>query len=327
MFANIGIIVVLCTIVYFCGRYSETGDYQILNGEITGKERVHGTYEQPYSCNCREECSGSGKDRSCWEECDTCYETHYTVKWWANTTIGDMKIDSEDSTSRRVYNCADPQRYTSIQNGEPVSDYSHYTNYIKATRDSLFNTKETKQSFAYPQIYDIYRYNHITNVDAEIDVTKLNNAVSDVVKKLGTQKHANVQVFTTKASDVKALRTDVENQWMGGKVNDVTIFIGTDGKTILDADAFTYARSKQNELFAVKMRDALIGMDYNEINIANTIDNVIRKEYHRPDLKDFEYLKDQVEPPDWCIILCVLLSIFGTLGLSYYFYNNDEMEY
>ena len=91
---------------------SAVSDTEIINGKITGKERVHGTYEESYSCNCRSESyrnsDGSSSSRTV---CDTCYRTHYTVHWNCSSTVGGYTIDSEDSLSSLVYGYPDPRRW------------------------------------------------------------------------------------------------------------------------------------------------------------------------------------------------------------------------
>src|SRR5882672_7970197 len=114
---TIGVTAIVTVVVYFAGIAGVTWDKEIWNGQITGKERTHGSYVRSYSCNCTTTCYGSGNSRSCSESCQTCYEDHYTVDWRAHSTLGDFQIEYLDRTSRRVYSTPDPQRYTIIQNG------------------------------------------------------------------------------------------------------------------------------------------------------------------------------------------------------------------
>ena len=40
-------------------------------------------------------------------------------------------------------------------------------------------------------------------------------------------------------------------------------------------------------------------------------------------MKEFEYLKDDIEPPTWLIVLCLVLGIGGSIGVSFVFYKHD----
>src|SRR3989344_1255733 len=88
MVINIVVVVLLSLGVWELGKYGQLIDMEILNGHVTSKNRAHGHYIRSYSCNCRETCSGSGSNEYCSQECDTCYEDHYTVTWTADTTVG-----------------------------------------------------------------------------------------------------------------------------------------------------------------------------------------------------------------------------------------------
>ena len=111
---QIAVSCLVLSIVWFAGSYSQTHDTEIWNGEVTNKTRHHDDYVRSYSCRCRQSCSGSGDSRSCHEVCDTCYEDHYTVEWYLDTTIGKVRLKYRDSTSRRVYNEPDPANFSLI---------------------------------------------------------------------------------------------------------------------------------------------------------------------------------------------------------------------
>src|SRR5690349_2291120 len=50
---------------------SSKHDTEILNGRVTSKTRQEVSCRHSYQCHCHQVCSGSGKRRSCSEECDT----------------------------------------------------------------------------------------------------------------------------------------------------------------------------------------------------------------------------------------------------------------
>ncbi len=78
---QLGVVVALITAGYFIARWDKTADTEIWNGRVA--EKTKGTEHccHSYKCRCRDVCSGSGEQRSCHEECDTCYRHSYD-KWW-----------------------------------------------------------------------------------------------------------------------------------------------------------------------------------------------------------------------------------------------------
>ena len=105
---SIAISLIAISVVFFGSKYQQMMDVEILNGEITGKSRDHGTYLESYSCNCRTVSHGSGNNRYTTTQCDTCYRRHYTVTWSATSTVGTITFDHKDSTSTTVYLSPDP---------------------------------------------------------------------------------------------------------------------------------------------------------------------------------------------------------------------------
>jgi hypothetical protein len=83
----------------------KTADTEVWDGRVASKKEVPVPCEHSYNCNCHEVCSGSGKNRSCSEECDTCYEHHGFMRtiqgndydWDVYTTNGEtVTIDRVD---------------------------------------------------------------------------------------------------------------------------------------------------------------------------------------------------------------------------------------
>ena len=166
---NIVIIVLLAAGVWQLGKYGQTADTEIWNGRVVSKERVHGHYLRSYDCNCHEVCSGSGDNRSCSTECDTCYEDRYTVKWSAKTTVGNVTFDTKDSPWISVYLSPDPPAYARCVKGEPASIEHGFVNYVKAVPESLFRQDGAENVFAdkvppYPRGRDFSRIKPVLEV-------------------------------------------------------------------------------------------------------------------------------------------------------------------
>ncbi len=299
MILQILIVVIAVSLTWQAGKYGKTADREILNGQIISKERVHDSYIRTYSCNCIQTCSGSGSSRTCSEICQTCYEDHYTVKWSAKSTVGGILFDYEDSLFDSVYNLPDPEPYAKCYAGEPASKEHLYMNYVKAVPESLFNTKLEDDVFAnkippYPRVYNFYKVNRVLTVDTAINQNlrnSLNKKLGEALRTLGPQKQVNIILIITSIKN-PAYRHSVENAWLGGKKNDVVIFIGVKDEKIIWTDVMTWALNNGNEMLHVKLRDDLRNLkQLNEADkVVKIISKNIRRYYKRPKMESFKYL-------------------------------------
>jgi hypothetical protein len=334
MMLNIVLVCLLAAGVWELGKFGQVADTEIWNGYVTGKDRTHGHYVTSYSCNCRETCSGSGKNRTCTQTCDTCYQDHYTVAWTADTTAGDVTFRKLDSTSSSVYRTPDPEVYTRCTIGEPASIEHTFINYIKGVPQSLFSFSGELASTwvlpTYPRIFDFYRIRRVLNTDAKISsdvIDRINNELNIALKHLGQEKQVNVVVILTESDD-PSYRYAVEQKWLGGKKNDVVIFVGLDDTNIRWVDVMTWALNKGNELFHVKLRDAVRDLKtLDSQTFVPTVASEIKAHYDRPEMKQFEYLSAEVMPQSWVIVLAVAIATFGSIGLSLVFIRYEVEDY
>lgn len=327
-----GVGVVAVAVVFFAGAYSQMADTEIINGQITNKVRQHDTYLESYSCNCRSVRSGNTTTT----HCDTCYRRHYTVDWYLKTTIGRIDISSRDWTSSAVYLLPDPSLYTEAQIGDPCAKESTYTNYVKGAPESIFHNvgivdQRLKASVpAYPEVYDRYKVSHVMPVGFKHNqwTDRLNTRLSEHLKTLGAKKQVNINVIVTKNS--QSFKYALEREWLGGKKNDVTVVIGTTGlPNVQWVDVFTYANTAGNNLVATNLRNQILDMKTveNPEQLADVIATEVSNTYVRKSMKDFEYLKDEIDPPTWVIVMTILFSVAVSGGLAYYFHHNDGPRY
>lgn len=320
---------VILTGVWFAGTYSQTHDTEIWNGEVAAKVRNHGHYIRTYQCNCYTTCSGSGSNQSCTQHCSTCYEDHYTVDWFLKSNIGKIRLKYRDSLSRRVYKETDPAIYTAAYVGEPCSTENSYTNYIKAVPESIFNMKDTSgfEHFAdlipqYPVMYGKYHVDHVLAMGIEdIKLRDWNNYLAEKTKILGPAKQANVIFIIVNTAD-QIYRHALETAWLGGKKNDVIVMAGVTNYPKIDwVDTITLGQNAGNSLMTVEMRDELmtIGSIEDHVTILDTISKVIMTRFDRKPMTNYEYLKDDIEPPTWVMILAFILAFVLSAGLTWIF--------
>jgi hypothetical protein len=332
---NIVSVVLIVSLVWTLGTLGQTWDTEIWNGKIVNKKRVHDTYEESYDCFCTSVCTGSGSNQSCSEVCQTCYRTHYTVKWNAYANFGlsneTIVLKYLDETHRSVYNSPDPKSFIDCKIGEPASKTSSYTNYVQAVPDSLFNMATISGSYLdqvppYPSVVGHYKYNRVIDVNSGVHSLlreDLNTRLNEALITLGSKKQVNIIVIVTGNTD-PSYRYAVENVWVGGKKNDAVVFIGMSNEEIVWADVMTFALNKGNELYNVTLRDSIVSIEtFDPEQIANTITEITNDKFDRISMKEFEYLKDQIKPSSWVIGFAVFIAIFGSIGLSFLFQRVD----
>lgn len=311
--------------LFLAAGFSQTYDTEIWNGQVTGKDKNWVSCEHSYSCNCTESCSGSGSSKSCTTICQTCYDHNNDWDWDVYTNIGTFTIDRVDRRGSDM-----PPRWRVVQKGQPVALEKSYTNYVKAVPESLFNQEGVDYGAlpavpAYPRVYDYHHVNRILPVGVNIpNLKEWNEDLAMVLRELGPKKQANVHIIIVNTSD-EMYRYKVESEWLGGNKNDVVVMLGvTDYPNIEWADVMTFGLNIGNERFHVILRDALYNI--------GTLDKglvipEIRKQvldlYDRPQMKDFEYLKDAITPPLWMLILIFMIEMGVSIGLTYYFHRNE----
>ncbi len=314
---NIVGVVFLVLLVVQAGRYGKMSDTEIWNGEVVSKSRDWVSCTHSRSCNCKEICPKSG---SCYESCDTCYDHPNDWDWNVYTTAGNFEVRRIDRQGRQ-----EPPRWSKVYEGEPVSREHGFVNYVKAAPDSLFNfllsQEEAKKNLlpGYPSVYDYQYVDRVLEVGLVLpDESRWNRELALVLRRLGPEKEANVVVVIT-ADASQNYANLLERYWLGGKKNDVVVVLGVSEYPKISW-AHVMSWTKQ-ELFKVELRDALLSIgDISDSSpIVKTIEKHVSEKFVRRQMSDFEYLKDEIEPPLWVIILSVILAIGGSVGLSFVF--------
>lgn len=301
---------------------ANTGDTELLNGQVTKKYKDRVSCEHSYRCRCRQECTGSGNNRRCSEVCDTCYEHYNDYDWVVNSTVGSLRIDRIDRQGTRT-----PPRWTKVIIGEPFTRYHRYTNYIKASPDSLLRhqglVEKYKQSIhSYPRVYDYYRSNKLVTVKGNVEDKDLwNKDLSELNKELGSKKEVNIIVvlaFNLPQEYFHALK----QAWIGGKKNDNITVIGLDDD--LNIQWTSIMSWSDKELYKVKLRDEI--MSLNKLDRKEVL-KLVRKHtlngFVRKPMNDFKYLEASITPSMTQYLISVIIGVLCSLGLSYAFFRED----
>jgi len=328
--AQIAVSCVVLGIVWLAGSYSQTHDTEIWNGEVTNKTRHHDDYVRSYDCMCYTTCDS---DNNCTEHCQTCYEDHYTVEWYLDSTLGKIRLKYRDSTSRRVYKEPDPANYTAAFVGEPCSDTRSYTNYIKAVPDSLFNMEAAEyvqfDSLIphYPEVYGKYHVDHVITMGMgnSLAIRDWNDYLAGKLKKLGPSSQANIIIVIANTAD-QTYRHALETAWLGGKKNDIIVIAGVTNYPKIDwVDTITLGQNAGNGLMTVKIRDDImaLGSIENGQAVIDAVATNVAQHFDRKPMADFEYLKDDIQPATWVVITAFILAFLLSAGLTWAFHVYD----
>ena len=320
-----GAAVTISVIALSIGMFSETFDTEVWNGKVTGKERDTVSCSHSYSCNCKsvQSCSGSGPNRSCStsQSCDTCYDHAHDYDWDVHTTIGDQTIARIDNQGVR-----EPPRWTVIKANDPVAETHSFTNYIKAARNNVLNRQSTKISYAIPkypeEVYDYYFIDRALSVDNAMPNLKLwSSEISKALIDLGTSKQVNLVLVFTKNPQEYAEQLNAA--WLGGKKNDVIVVIGT--QNAIKADWVEVLSWTKREDFKVQLRDAIMAVELAPVSTLQIVAATINHSFERRHMKEFEYLKYDIEPSEGFVITS--FGLFGLPLIVFLFINKRRNNY
>lgn len=320
---------ILSIMIYGIGYSNKIIDQEIYNGEVTGKEKIRVSCEHSYSCNCRESCSGSGSNRSCSTTCDTCYEHSYDVDWRVKTTVKEFNIQRIDRQGTQ-----EPPRWTKVTIGQPTAFVYKFTNYIMGVDASLFNfnnnvnTSLDKYVPAYPlNVYDYHYLDRVLPVNIPAnqikDLDKWNYQLALKLRKLGPQKQCNIIIMLVKLDDPN-FEYNVKKMWLGGKKNDIIVMLGIPNYPETEISWVRILSWTDREDFKVNLRDALFDLKNLEMNsVLNVIEEHVSKNFVRKRMRDFEYLKYEIQLSDELYIFGILIgplliSIFSVFLLFQY---------
>lgn len=318
--------VILGLILMLIISWTSTTDFDILNGQITGKKMHRVSCEHSYQCMCVTVSTGKNSSTTI---CQTCYEHPFDQDWDVYSSVGNFAIEREDSQG-----LVEPKRWDQVKIGEPASKKEYVTNYILASPDSLFHTKSFQDDNvkygkwlpSYNTVYDYYRYHHVYNMVPSLKESKqYNDAIGNILKSLGAKKQVNIDMVFVPTDD-RNYKNALARHWLGGKKNDVVVVIGiTQYPKIAFADAFTFANSTHNEMLVVKLQQDIEAVgDVSKVNdVVNVINDDTTKYFHRDNMSNYKYLKDDFVPSGKALFWSGLFYFLILIGALIFFWIND----
>lgn len=317
--SQIAVVAAFVVIFLSVSYFNRTTDTEIWNGQVTGREHHHVSCSHSYQCNCRTVRSGSGKNASSHEECDTCYEHPYDVNWTVHASTGEaINIDRVDRQG-----LVEPKRWDEAYPGQPFSSLHHFTNYILANPDSvLLGSKGDIKRYQaliprYPDVvYDYYKHDPVINMGVpNVDLKSWNWLVSEANKTLGPEKQVNVIVILVPTPN-RDYMLALKDKWMGGKKNDVVVVIGsTDGHTIDWADVMSWTPRAD---FKISLKDQIQDIHYldRKDDIVAVIKTTTLNKFQRMHMKDMKYLMRSFQPSQSTMLIAFILAALLSVGLA-----------
>jgi hypothetical protein len=300
-------------------HYSSVHDTEVWNGVVTAKESNHVSCEHPYPCHCKTNKKGE-------TSCDTCYAHAFDVDWDVHTSNGEtITIDRLDGQG-----LSEPPRFTRVVIGEPTTRPHGYTNYIKASPDTLFRHQGLVDKYrgaipSYPdKLYDYFHIDKLVTVGVKLDDAKeWNEGLEKINAEVGRPKQANVIVVVV-SGKLQEYFYALEEAWMGGKKNDIVLVIDVDER--MEIQWATVMAWTTKELFKVRLRDDVmmsphVGLDRTAILADLKLD--ITDYYTRKPMSDFEYLESSITPTPTQWGISLFFSLAAAIGLTILFIRVD----
>jgi hypothetical protein len=310
--------------------YQNTSDTEMWNGRVSKKYRETVPCSHSYSCDCHTTCSGSGKNRTCTEYCDTCYR-HYRgsrkirgndYNWVVKTTNNEkLKIARIDSQGVK-----EPPRWTKVILGEPTSVPHHFVNYLKANPDTILRQKGHLEKFPdvpeHPKVYDYYRARRV--IPYGISVTDLNawdTALDNINADLGSKKQVNMILLLSKNKPYEYVYA-VEEKWIGGKKNEAILFINTDSDGKIDwAKVVSWSKEKR---FDVQLESDIHDLETLSINgVMGAIRTNISKNFVRRPMEEYKFLAARVTPTTTQWVIALILNLAISIGVGVVLHRED----
>jgi hypothetical protein len=307
---QIGVCLLVIVGGYFLAKWGALRDTEHLNGRITAK--AEGTQ---HCCHCHDVCDSRDKKGNCTSSHEVC--SHFHDYWWAlKTTVGEISIENCSGSS------SEPRDWANARVGEPATVDHGYTNYLKADPNSLLVHSAMNQYGVrvprFPEVYGHYKVNPVIGVGVPVP-EGWQEAVREVNADLGALKQVDVTVILTSIQDPTFAQA-IESKWLYGPKNSLNIIIGADGDKASWVRVVTFSRV---EALKVRLRDDIQGKALAGLDIPNTIHTLIRDQFKRTPMAEFEYLARSATPSTPWLVALYILGLALSIGLGVYMHKND----
>jgi hypothetical protein len=325
------------TLVFFAGSYGQTYDTQLINGVVTEVDAKQETCPTGWRSSrdsfCTEyrtrqvyshtTCSGTGTSRSCTRHYDT--EYNYIYGWERRYFVESDIPESYEITRTDRQGAVVPPRFASITIGDAVTGSYSYTNYIKASVDSLFAEDAPTESvpIAYPRVRDYYVANRVIFTGYEASSTLFQEwnksfaAVNGNIRETG----ANAIVVVTGNRPEFALA--LARSWEAHNINDVVTVIGMDGDAVSWVDVRSWS---SNSIVAIAIENDILALKTLDTSAIDAIiESAILNNFELKSMDEFEYLAEEIVPPMWAMILAAITLLIITPFVTYMFHKHDVM--
>lgn len=344
---QIGVVCLIFYISFFITIRNATGimDKEILSGYVTSA-----TYEESWTERVKHTYTTTHRvGKSSYTTTHTYYTNDYrSPKWYVNTTLGNVNIDSieynrlktlfdnESKISDSHYNqvsIGDGKTYEVSYKGLQVSkvpkdlvyvtQQHDYENLLKVS-NSLFVVKAKSGKYnpiPYPYNTGYNCYTRVLN-DAKLDnelIKQYNDLLNKYAGKYGRMKEMNpIIYFTDKPQN---FIWDLKYSWIIGKKNDIVMVIGVKNNKIDWCEVMCWTKK---EIFKITLKSHIESMDLKQVDInIDIIATDINKLYLRMEMKEFNYLINDITIPSKVYKIVLGLWVVLFIGLSITFYKID----
>lgn len=319
-------------------EFAQTRDAEYLGGFGTSATYYEDWNEYVHKTCSREDCTGSGENRSCTTEYYDCsYVEEHPAYWQLDSTLGDFSI-SQFTYKRLVgqfkneafvelnrrYHTNDGDKYVTKWDGdplriEPVTRTHSYENRVQVSNSVFkFPDVDPKGLIPYPPV-DGYAQNCVLGVQVKAkDVAERRLAFLNAT--LGAK--SQIRVFILLFKNVP-LQTAMNQRalWKGGNKNELVILLSVDdAQNVQWADVFSWSEA---ENLKVAARSKL--MESQPLDLPSYIDWLgpeIRLKWRRRHFREFSYLS--VQPPLWYIVVAFLIVLLLCIGISWWVIHNEH---
>jgi hypothetical protein len=323
--------------VFALGGYGQTHDTQLINGVVTKLDAKQETCPTGWRSSrdgfCTEyrtrqvyshtSCSGSGTSKTCTRHYDT--EYNYTYGWERRYFVKSDIPESYEITRTDRQGAVIPTRFASIAIGDAVTGSYSYTNYIKASVDSLFSEDAPTETvpIAYPSVRDYYVANRVifTGYKASSALFQEWNKSFATVNGNISETGANAIVVVTGGRPEFALA--LARAWEAHNINDVVTVIGMDGDKVGWVDVRSWS---SNSIVAIAIENDILALKSLDTQAINAIiESAILDNFELKSMDEFEYLAEEIIPPMWAMILAAIMLLIITPFVTYIFHKHDVM--